>query len=86
MSEKWYDLIDGKKPPSQLQEGWVCPFCGMARDRDFGPDPCLGELPGVDYACCGHGGMIEGERGYIAFSNGKVIRFGYEGRVDKVTI
>ncbi len=21
----------------------------------FGPDPCLGYLPGVDFACCGHG-------------------------------
>lgn len=29
------------------------------------PDPCLGELPGVINACCGHGKT----RGYIIFSN-----------------
>ena len=29
------------------------------------PDPCLGELPGVINACCGHGI----QRGYILFSN-----------------
>lgn len=30
------------------------------------PDPCLGELPGVTSACCGHGFS----RGYLIFSNG----------------
>lgn len=35
------------------------------------PDPCLGWLPGVDYACCGHGGST----GYVRFSNGVTIRF-----------
>ena len=33
-------------------------------------DPCLGELPGVDAACCGHGGR---EKSYIRFTNGVVI-------------
>jgi hypothetical protein len=35
------------------------------------PDPCLGVLPGVSYACCGHG---VAEKTYIAFENGVVIR------------
>lgn len=34
------------------------------------PDPCLGYLPGVKFACCGHGK----HEGYIAFSNGTTIR------------
>lgn len=57
----------------QSQEGWVCPECGMTRGAD-GHDPCLGELPGVKFACCGHGkkGYCEG---YIYFENGKIIRF-----------
>lgn len=28
-----------------------------------GPDPCLGYLPGVSHACCGHGVT---ERAYVA--------------------
>ena len=35
-----------------------------------GYDTCLGRLPGVKAACCGHG--VEGE-GYILFENGKRI-------------
>ncbi len=35
------------------------------------PDPCLGFLPGVEFGCCGHGS----ELGYLAFSNGVVVRF-----------
>lgn len=50
------------------EEGWTCPECGMAREAN-GHDPCLGELPGVKFACCGHGG-----KGpclpYIYFENG----------------
>lgn len=39
-------------------------------------DPCLGELPGVKYACCGHGGRSGSPTvGYIYFDNGKVARF-----------
>lgn len=35
-----------------------CDYCGRDRDgsdRWGGPDPCLGRLPGVLSACCGHG-------------------------------
>jgi hypothetical protein len=31
-----------------------CPTCGVTAEPD-GPDPCLGLLPGVSAACCGHG-------------------------------
>ena len=46
-----------------------CKKCG----KDFGKidgvevDPCLGKLPGVISACCGHG---KPEESYIMFENG----------------
>jgi hypothetical protein len=33
---------------------WPCVQCGLLSVPD-GPDPCLGLLPGVKAACCGHG-------------------------------
>lgn len=52
-----------------LRQQWPCKACdGMpVTDPDlkdapeeirkyFGADPCLGWLPGVRHACCGHGG------------------------------
>lgn len=47
----------------------VCPKCKKKRTK-AGHDPCLGELPGVANACCGHGM----QPGYIQFDNGTVIR------------
>lgn len=47
-----------------------CTKCGRIADKD-GPDPCLGYLPGVEFACCGHG---DPRRAYIKFKNGLVIR------------
>lgn len=44
--------------------------CGAMCEPDE-PDPCLGKLPGVIFACCGHG---EGD-GYITFANNVTIRF-----------
>jgi hypothetical protein len=42
---------------------------------EFGKaDPCLGVLPGVLYACCGHGDKPF-KSGYIAFENGVTVRF-----------
>ena len=35
------------------------------------PDICLGNLPGVDSACCGHGIR---EQAYIRFTNGLTVR------------
>lgn len=33
-----------------------CVACGAAQPKVYGiPDPCLGMLPGVNNACCGHG-------------------------------
>lgn len=50
-----------------------CPKCKMAfiKDKSGLIDPCLGKLPGVKFACCGHGV----NDGYIMFDNGRIIRF-----------
>lgn len=63
-----------KRPRPQSKVGWVCPACKMERGKDY-HDPCLGKLPGVRDACCGHAGMGD-TLGYIHFENGTVIRFG----------
>lgn len=34
-------------------EAGYCPRC--KRSMPTGPDACLGVLPGVSHACCGHG-------------------------------
>lgn len=47
----------------------VCAHCHLTITPGE-PDPCLGRLPGVRNACCGHGGD-----GYIQFDNGATIRF-----------
>ena len=48
-----------------------CPKCGQL-PTDEGHDACLGELPGVKFACCGHGVAI----GYIIFGNGTKVTLG----------
>lgn len=47
----------------------VCAKCGLASSPE-GHDPCLGTLPGVENACCGHGIR---EDAYIRFTNGMVV-------------
>lgn len=62
------------RPPHQWENGWVCPHCYMTRTNEV--DPCLGRLPGVLYACCGHGGKTScWPSGYIYFENGMTLRF-----------
>lgn len=46
----------------------VCKVCDKQCSSEF-PDPCIGELPGVNFACCGHGGRL----GYISFTNGVAV-------------
>ena len=50
-----------------------CKKCGLSFDgsNNGDPDPCLGNLPGVNNACCGHG--IK-EEAYVRFKNGIVIK------------
>lgn len=55
-------MADG---PYQWQPGWVCQVCRQARGED-GHDPCIRGLPGILYACCGHGV----KEGYLYFETG----------------
>jgi hypothetical protein len=45
----------------------LCAKCGELCVRGE-PDPCLGYLPGVAHACCGHGEPTK--VAYVAFTNG----------------
>lgn len=70
------------KSPRQWEEGWECPECHLKRGAD-GHDPCMGALPGVKYACCGHGGKTMSSDGYIYFENGTVVRFEKTTQIEK---
>jgi hypothetical protein len=48
-----------------------CPKCEKNTTLD-GHDPCIANLPNVQFACCGHG--IQGDA-YIKFENVDVYRF-----------
>lgn len=50
----------------------ICPVCGLERQKP-GYDPCLGKLPGVQAACCGHNS--NDTTGYIWFDNDVIIYF-----------
>ena len=66
-----------------MYKGDPCEACGLScREEDtirefkndipaWIADPCLGVLPGVSYACCGHG---DPDDAYVAFENGIVFR------------
>jgi hypothetical protein len=61
----------------ELAEGSAprrCPLCDELPTRE-GCDPCLGRLPGVRYACCGHGIP---DHGYIMFNNGCTLRGSFD--------
>lgn len=53
---------------------WVvsrsCARCHLSPTAE-GHDPCIAKLPGVAYACCGHGSA----QGYVAMQDGPVFRF-----------
>ena len=48
----------------------ICKECGLERTKE-GHDGCLGTLPGLMNACCGHGKYGEGV--YVQFLDGKSI-------------
>lgn len=60
-----------------MKLGEKCDNCGLKvtkdlkTDRGGYADPCMGILPGVKFACCGHGT----KGGYIFFENGVTVRF-----------
>ena len=60
---------DGTEVNDETRKKQRCPACGLCPTPE-GHDPCLGTLPGVRYACCGHGR----DQGYIMFEDGRTIR------------
>ena len=65
-----------------MKRGQICDDCGLKctekqrtnlgkKQKPQYADPCIGVLPGVLYACCGHGTRD----GYIFFENGVTVRF-----------
>lgn len=66
----WIYEDTGELAPTGEGEIRPCKRCGKEAGPE-GVDPCLGELPGVTNACCGHGVR---EESYIIFTNGIVVR------------
>lgn len=48
-----------------------CKGCGAQWIKHVESDPCLGNLPGVLFGCCGH----MKENGYLLFTNGVRLEF-----------
>jgi len=72
-NEQWI-YVDTKEPVENNPR--PCKRCGQLPTKE-GYDACLGKLPGVKNACCGHGY----EDGYIMFEDGTTIRGNF--KVDK---
>jgi hypothetical protein len=68
---------DTKVPTVQEWKERNCGHCGLSNTPE-GHDGCLGTLPGLMNACCGHG---EDTRAYVQFLDGS----GIHG-IDSVTI
>jgi len=61
---------DTKQPVPINYKTRPCGNCGKNYTEE-GHDGCLGTLPGLMNACCGHG---DGEAAYVQFLDGEVIR------------
>lgn len=72
VKEEWF-YKDGKANTDEVYQELVCPKCNM-KPTEKGHDPCIANLEGVKYACCGHG-VIDEEQAYIMYEDGETIRF-----------
>lgn len=72
---KWRYEDTGEPTPGYGGEVRPCVECGAEHEFNA-PDPCLGMLPGVEAACCGHG---DRERACVRFTSGVVLE-GFEVR------
>ncbi|MFP1683392.1 hypothetical protein ACLD0W_12840 [Alloalcanivorax sp. C16-1] len=61
---------DTGEPTASTWRQRPCGHCGRA-DTPEGHDGCLGTVPGVMNACCGHG---RPEEAYVQFADGAVVR------------
>lgn len=63
-----FRFCDTNEPTESTWFNRPCGKCGKYGSSNDGlPDPCLGNLPGVTNACCGHG---DPSQAYICFSGG----------------
>lgn len=68
-------LYDGKKTEVYADTGEItdterpCKRCGRMSTPE-GHDACIGHLPGVIGACCGHGVEV----GYVTFEDGTILK------------
>jgi hypothetical protein len=73
-ADEWR-FVDTDEPTVTTLAKRPCGHCGQhGSSNDGHADPCLGELPGVTNACCGHG---DPSMAYICFMGGLTIR-GFE--------
>lgn len=61
---------DTKEPTAPNYKERPCGHCGLGYTKE-GHDGCLGTLPGIMNACCGHG---EAKNAYVQFMDGHCIR------------
>jgi hypothetical protein len=64
---EWF-YLDNNEPTANNRRN--CGHCNLP-DREDDIDPCLGKLPGVANACCGHGNP---KNSYVQFENKVTIR------------
>lgn len=68
----WIFEDTGERLPATGGKVRPCKKCGKLFPLGKGEvDPCLGVLPGVNNACCGHG---VSKASYVRFTNGMVIQ------------
>lgn len=67
IKEKRFVYADTGEPTSGKER--ACGHCNRESKDDI--DPCLGKLPGVINACCGHGNPKEA---YVQFENGTIVK------------
>lgn len=74
--EWWYFEETGETLDRDREEheNMICKRC-KRRPTSEGHDGCIGKLPGVRHACCGHGVVKEA---YIEWKDGVVSRFDNE--------
>ena len=65
---KW--LFCATKLPVKDNPNIKCGFCGSENTKE-GFDGCMGSLPEVKNACCGHG---QADEAYVQYSDGMTIR------------
>lgn len=75
--QTWFLIETGDLITTETYMNLVCPKCKKMPTKDA-HDPCIKNLPGVKFACCGHGVS----EGYIWFENGVIVRGKFEIEYD----